>query len=255
MNIIKYNKYNFLIDHVPSDMIKESSEFGDMQMGMGSPLGSGFGFAHDPSLNLYSDGSTPYVDNYQRMSTIVQDLERVMKDLYSQNALTITAHKMDYFLDDIDEYKNMKILRIYINAKLTIDVFISFDFMDEEFFGVYHEYNGLNKPKLETDLFSDPRFRYIDGDYKLKLSNYFYKILYNWFIPAIGEYIVLADEIKTKNVLGDNIYFKKGQKFKIKGYNIDNNNKPFLMLVNKEDNYKIVDNDFFYFNYWCKKID
>ena len=136
MNILKYNKYNFITENFPDYIIKESSEFADMQMGQ-MPLGAGFGFSQDPSLSIYSDGSGPYVDNYQRMSQVVQDLNRVMKSLYAQGSTSISRHKLDYFLEDLEEYQNLKILRVFINNKMKIDVFISFDFMEEEFFGVF----------------------------------------------------------------------------------------------------------------------
>lgn len=254
MNILKYNKFNFILENIPENMIKESTEFADMQMGQ-MPLGPGFGFSQDPSLSIYSDGSSPYVDNYQRMSQVVQDLNRVMKDLYAQGSTSISGHKIDYFLEDLEEYKNLKILRIVINTNLLIDIFISFDFMDEEFFGVFRNYNGLNKTKLSTDLYTDPRFGYIDSEYKLKLSNYLYKVLFNWFIPDMGDYIILSDDLKVKDSMGDIIIFKKGRNITVKGYNLDTNNNPFLIINSSENVYKITDNDFFYFKYRCKKIN
>lgn len=254
MNIIKYNKYKFIIENFPIDMIKESSEFGDMQMGqLSNPLGPGFGFAQDPTMSIYSDDSSPYVDNYARMSMVVQDLARVMKNLYGVGATSISKHKMDYFLEDVEEFQNLKILRIFENQKLNLDVFISFMFMEEEFFGVFRNFNGIDKPKLDTDLFTDPRLSYIDGEYKLKTSNYFYKVLYNWFIPTIGEYKVLKDELEVKNSMGDNYLIKKGKTITIKGYNTDADNRPFLMINFRNNIYKIIGNDFFFFKYWCKK--
>jgi len=255
MDVIKYNKYNFIVENFPSDMLNESSEFGQMQMGqLSNPLGPGYGFATDPSMSIYSDDSSPYIDNYQRLSRTVQDLSRVMKNLYGAGAISISKHKLDYFLEDVDDFQNFKILRIFENQKLTLDVFISFVFMEEEFFGVYRNYNGIDKPKLDTDLFSDSRFTYIDSEYRLKLSNYFYKILYNWFIPAIGDWTVLKDELDVKNSMGENQFIKKGKTIKVKGYNTDADNRPFLMIHYKEDIYKITENDFFFFKYWCKKI-
>jgi len=255
MDVIKYHKYNFIVDNFPPDMLNESTEFGDMQMGqLSNPLGPGFGFAQDPSLSIYSDDSSPYIDNYQRLSRTVQDLARVMKNLYGAGAISISKHKLDYFLEDVEDFQNLKILRIFQNQKLHLDVFISFVFMEEEFFGVYRDFNGLDKPKLDTDLFSDPRFSYIDGEYKLKMSNYFYKILYNWFIPTVGDWKVLTDELDVKNSLGDNHIIKKGATIKIKGYNTDADNRSFLMLNYKEDVYKITGNNFYFFKYWCKKI-
>jgi len=255
MNVFKYNKFNFISENMQEHLIKESSEFGDMQMGQSaSPLGPGFGQATDPTMSVYSDGSSPYVDNYERMSLIVKDLTRVMKGLYNSGSLSISKHKLDYFLEDIDEYSDLKILRIFPNTKLTIDIFISFNFMDEEFFGVYRDYNGLNKPKLQTDLFTDPRFRYIDTEYKLKLSNYFSKILFNWFIPSVGDYLILSDELKVKDTMGNNVIMKKGTSITIKGYNNDINNQPFLIIKKEPEMYKLLGNDFFFFKYWCKKI-
>lgn len=253
MNVLKYNKFNFISENMEISLIKESSEFGDMQMGQ-SPLGPGFGQATDPTMSTYSDGSSPYVDNYERMSIIARDLTRVMKDLYSSGSLSISKHKLDYFLEDIDEYSDLKILRIFTNTKLTIDIFISFNFMDEEFFGVYRDYNGLNKPKLITDLYTDPRFRYIDNEYRLKLSNYFSKILFNWFIPSVGNYLIISDELKVKDSMGNNVFLQKGSTITVKGYNSDTNNQPFLIIKKEPEIYKLTNNDFFFFKYWCKKI-
>lgn len=255
MAVIKYHKYNFILENFPEDMLTESTEFGDMQMGqLSNPLGPGYGFAQDPSLSIYSDDSSPYIDNYQRLSRTVQDLSRVMKNLYGAGAISISKHKLDYFLEDVEDFQNLKILRIFENQKLTLDVFISFVFMEEEFFGVYRDFNGLDKPKLDTDLFTDPRFSYIDSEYKLKMSNYFYKILYNWFIPSVGDWKVLTDELTVKNSMGDNHIIKKGKTITIKGYNTDANNKSFLMLSFRNDIYKIEGNDFYFFKYWCKKL-
>jgi hypothetical protein len=255
MAVIKYNKYNFIKENFPTDMLTESSEFGDMQMNqLSNALGPGFGLSVDPQLSIYSDGSSPYIDNYQRLSRTVQDLSRVMKNLYGAGAVSISKHKLDYFLEDVEDFSNLKILRIFKNTKLNLDVFISFIFMEEEFFGVYRNFNGIDKPKLDTDLFSDPRFSYIDWEYKLKLSNYFYKVLYNWFIPYIGDYKILTDELEVKNSLGENHIIKKGKTIYIKGYNTDADNRPFLMLVYNNDIYKIVGNNFFFFKYWCKSL-
>ena len=255
MKVLRYNTYNFVNDNFPSQLVKESSEFGDMQMGrLSNPLGPGYGFAQDPTLSIYSDDSSPYIDNYQRLSQVVQDLARVMKNLYGAGALSISQHKMDYFLEDVNDFSNLKILRIFHNQRMLLDVFISFIFLDEEFFGVFRNFNSENKPKLDSDLFTDPRFSYIDNEYKIKASNYFYKILYNWFIPSVGEWKVLADELKVRNALGDIQSIKKGKTIKVKGYNTDAENNPFLIISFKNDIYKITGNDFFFFKYWCKKI-
>lgn len=254
MKIVRFNQYKFLDDNFPIELIKESSEFADMQMGqLSNPLGPGYGFAQDPSMSIYSDDSSPYVDNYSRMSQMVQDLGRVMKDLHNAMA-TPGASKYDYFLEDIDEYKSLKILRMFLNEQLKLDVYISFVFMDDEFFGVFRDFNGLNKPKLDTDLLTDTRFNYIDKEYYIKLNNYIYKIIYNWFIPQPGDYKVLSDDFKVKNSLGDNVLIKKNTNIYLKGYNVDPDNDPFLIIKYKEETYKIIKNDYYFFKYWTKKL-
>jgi hypothetical protein len=252
--VISYNKYKFLLENFPSDMmIKESSEFADAQLSQSSnPLGPGYGFATDPTMSIYGDGSSPYFDNYARMSQMVQDLTRVMKQL-GGDFHSIAADRSDYFLDDVDEYTNLKILRTFINGNSHVDVFISFVFMEEEFFGVYRDFNGINKPKLDSDLFSDHRFGYMDREYYIKLNNYIYKILYNWYIPTPGEYTVMSDEIRVQDSMGEMHVFNKGTVIYVKGYNTDSNNNPFLIIKKGTDIFKITNNDFYYFKYRCEK--
>jgi hypothetical protein len=242
--ISKFNKYNFLKENL--DILNESTEFADQQLGLlSNPLGPSYGFATDKTMSIYSDDSGAYVDNYARTSQIMADLGRTNKNLN----LFISGdmkQKFDTFLDDIEEYQNLKILRIFINQNLGIDIFISFDFMEEEFFGVFRNFNGINKPRFDSDLLSDPRFCYINKEYYIKLNNYLYKILFNWFIPTPGDYLALGDLI-AKNVLGDNITIPKNSSIYIKGYNTNQNNEPYLIIKYKNEMYKIVKNDYYFF--------
>ena len=76
----------------------------------------------------------------------------------------------------------------------------------------------------------------------------------NWFIPNIGDYQILSDELKCKNVLGDIIMLPKGKTITVKGYNNDVDNKPFLMIRIDTEILKITGNDFYYFKYRCKGL-
>jgi hypothetical protein len=250
MKILKFNTYNFLIDN-----LSESTEFADMQLSqLSNPLGPGYGFSQDAQMSIYSDGSSPYIDNYTRFSQMSIDLSRIMGSLHGfvSNGMN---QKVDMFLEDIEEFSNLKILRMFINNQLKLDIFISFVFMEEEFFGVYRNFNGINKPKFNSDLLTDVRFGYINKEYYIKLNNYLYKILYNWFIPIPGDYIIINDEIKVKNSLGEIISIPKDSKIYVKGYNTDQDNDPFLIIKYKEEIYKLTKNDYFFFKYYCKKIN
>jgi hypothetical protein len=231
--ILKYNRYNFLKEN---NLIKESSEFTDAQLGLSSLVGPGYGFASDPQISAYSDGASPFIDTYTRMSAIVNDINRVMKGLYTTIANTNSQKNIDLFLEDISEYKNLKILRIYQNTSLKLDVFISFDFNEEEFFGVYKSFNnGFKKPKLDSELFTDPRMSYMDKEYYLKLNNYLFKILNNWFIPKEGLYEILTDSLIVNDYLGNKLKISKGSIIEVKKWNMDSDNEPYIILQYKND--------------------
>lgn len=247
--LLKYNKFNFL------NKINENSEFADMQMSLGASMGGNYGYASDPSLTVYSDGSTPYIDSYTRLSLVVNDLSKVIRNLHS-SVVTDFSRNIDLFLEDLDNYKNLKILRIYENNINKIDVFISFEFNDEEFFGVYRNFNiSYKEPRLDSDLFTDPRLRYIDKEYYLKLSKYIFKILTKFFIPTKGNYKILKEDFIVRNYLGQTVSIKKGSIIELKNYNFDSNNEYQLVIEYANDKYIIDKNDYYYFKYWVEKID
>jgi len=219
-----------------------------------SPLGPGYGLASDPNASIYSDGNNPFQDSYMRTSSIIQDLTKVMNTLTSQGVFTNVNQKPDIFLEEIDEYKNLKILRTYENLRRKVDIFISFEFFGEEFFGVYRNFNdSLMKSRLKSDIFNDPRCRQIDNDYFLKLNNYFYKILERWFIPDKGLYKNLKEDNIIKNELGQNIKIKKNAIIDVIGSNIDKDNDPYIILKYKNEKYTITKNNYYFFKYRFKK--
>ena len=111
--IIKFNKYNFLKENFfvnEDSLIQESTEFATQELGqLSNPLGPGYGFAKDPTMSIYSDDSSPYVDNYAKASQVVCDLNRILSNLYGAVGDAMSM-KIDMFLDDIEEYQNLKIL-------------------------------------------------------------------------------------------------------------------------------------------------
>jgi hypothetical protein len=239
--------------------IKESSEFNQYQLGIDnavSTFGPGWGWSTDPGLSIYSPDSNPYVDFYARSagstSRLMQIIQQVSKEMIDDH---IFARKSDRFLEEIDEYKNIKILRIFKNEALKLNVYISFDFMDQEFFGVFRNFNAShNKPTFDTELLSDPKFKYIDKEYYLKLNQYIYKLIYNWFIPKAGMYKNLKQDCPLKDEMGQQKYMKEGKIVEIKGYNTDENGDPYITLEIEGKKYNIVGNNYFFFNYWFEPI-
>ena len=247
--IVKFEEY-----------IKESSEFNQYQQGLDyavSTMGPGYGFASDPSLSIYSPDSNPYVDMYARGAGTTNKLMQMTKQIFSDMDDHIFTRRNDRFLLDIDEYKNIKILRIAENENMKLNVFISFDFMDSEFFGVYRNFNAAyNKPRLESELFSNPQNAYMDKEYYLKLNQYLYRKVSNFFIPEPGLYRNLKNNNIVKNdEMGSLFYLKEGKIVDVLGYNMDENGDPFIVLKFGDKKFNITGNNYYYFKWRFEPVN
>ena len=260
MKLLKYNQYKFLKENFEyiSDY-QHLNEDNFMQFA-GGPAGSNllggevgsFGFAVDPSISIYSQQDSPYTSGYYASAYFVNKVIDIMKSVYKGDG-DYGNVKFDHFLDDIDDYTNLKILRIVPNQNLSLDVYISFMFHDDEFFGVYKNFNGLQKPTLKSDIFTDRKYNYIDLEYSLKLDNYLFRLITNWFKPSVGFYDVLNDIVPCKNEMGESIELKKGQIVKVLGKNNGKDRKPYISMEYKGEILYLVHNNYFFFNYWFEK--
>ena len=260
----RYIKESKLIDYINKSERKqrlfEGSEFNQYQLGLDggmSSFGQGYGIATDPGLSIYSPDSNPYVDMYSRQAGTTSHLMTIIKQMNKEMTDDhVFARKSDRFLEDIDEYKNIKILRIFKNENLKLNIYISFDFMDNNFFGVFRNFNAsYNRPTFDTELLSDQRFGYIDKEYFLKLNQYIYKLVFNFFIPEPGMYKNLKENclVKDENS-GEQKFLKEGKIVEVLGYNTDENNDPFIPLKIENKNFNITGNNYFYFKYWFDPI-
>lgn len=252
MKIYKFSRHTFL------NKIFESSEFLQYQFGiepMGTQGGGGqYAFAQDPSLSYYNYQDSPYTDFYARQSGLIANLAQVTKNIRNQSNSIYKDY--DPFLEDIDLFKNIKILRIFENNNLKLDVFISFNYDNNEYFGALKNFNGLSKPKFESELFYEPEYQYrFDSEYKLKLSNFFYKKLEKWFIPKKGFYKNLKPNNRVKDAMGKLYEMKNEQIIEVLGYNISNDNNPYLIIKVKDKTYHIENNDYYYFKWRFEKMN
>lgn len=241
MKILKYKQYQ---------LIKEDAGSMFAQFGA-NPLGPGYGFAVDPSISVFSNQDSPYTGQYYKTPHMIQKVVDIMRNVYQDT--DYTRHKFDHFLDDIDNFTDLKILRINVNQNLGVDVFISFMFNEDEFFSVYKNFNGQQKSTLTCDLFGNRRYNYIDHEYALKLDNYLFKLITNWFKPGKGFYTVLKDKFQIKNDMGEQFFLKPGQKIKVLGSNIDKDRMPFITVEYNEMMFYVTANNYYFFNYWCEK--
>jgi hypothetical protein len=254
MNHLKeFRKFNY----EKYDLIMEDSEFNSYQFGQNTPnpLGPGHGFASDPGLSIYGGADSPYVDLYSRGHGFVNDLKGVIDHINKDNK-SIAVQKYDHFVNDIEFYENLKILRLIENESNYLDVFISFEFNETEYFGVYKNFNRpYLKAKLQCELYKEQQYNYINGEYQLKLSNYLRKILNNWFIPKSGIWKNLKEGYLIKDEMGTKTPLKENRFVDVKGYNIDENNNPYIVIEFKNEEYTIGENSYYWFKWYCEKLE
>jgi hypothetical protein len=255
MKVLKYSTYSFFNN---VNLISEGSEFLQYQFGiepMGTQGGGGqFAFAQDPHSSYYNYQDSPYVDFYARQSGLVANLNQVMKNVRGQTNLIYKDSNP--FLEDINLYKNLKILRIFENNNLKLDLFLSFTYDDKEYFGAFKNFNGLSKPKFESELYYEPDYQYrFDSEYRLKLGNFFYKKFEKWFIPDKGLYKNMKNENRVKDNMGKLYQMQANQVVEVLGYNINTDNKPYIILKHKNKTYHVENNDYYFFKWRFEKLN
>jgi hypothetical protein len=161
--------------------------------------------------------------------------------------------RIDYFIDDVDSYSNFKILRIVKNNNLSIDIYISFTFNDDEFFGVFKNFNTSNI-KFNSELFNDTRYPYMDYEYKLKLKNYIKNKLNKWFLPKKGLYKNINDHTYVIDKYGKKLKLKEKSTVEVIGTDYENGDNIFVILKYRDDKYYLKGNDYYFFNYWFEKL-
>lgn len=245
--ILSFNKFNFITensDYLEFPVIGQGANYGGM-------IPPGFGLSVDPSMSIYSNDYSPFTDFYSRSAGLVANAV-ALSNLAMKTSPTY-FYRDDAFAEDVELFKNLKILRISVNSSNLINVFISFVFNNIEFFGFYKDFNGLDEPKLSTELYSDPRFGYIEQEYKIKLNSYLYRALYNWFIPIKGFYYNLKDHNPVKDYFGQTSHIKKDKLVEVIGYNTDESNNPYIIIEYNSKKYFISGNNYYFFNYFFEK--
>jgi len=249
MKNIKYSKIGKILEY---------SEFNQYQLGIDTynPYGPDYGFAVDPGLSIYgTDQDSPYTDYYNRKGGAINRLSAIATSSLNDIEQSIANSKHDPFIDDVDLYTDYKILRIFRNESNHLNVYISFNFDNEEFFGVYKNYNWYSKSTLTSEIYSDVRYSYMNKEYRLKLSNYIIKILDNWFRPDKDLYKNLKKDCRVKDEMGNIVYLKLNSIVNVKGVDIEKDGQSYIILKQNDKKYFIYGNDYFFFNYWFEPIN
>ena len=257
MKVLNFSRYSFLSE---IEFIKEGSEFQQFQFGiepMGTQGGGGqYAFAQDPrmSYNNNNGQDSPYTDFYARQSGLVANLTNIMKNVRGKSDMIYKDSNP--FLEDINLFKNIKILRIFENNNLKLDIFLSYEYDEKEYFGAFRSFNSYARPKFESELFFEPEYQYrFNSEYKLKLGNFFYKKLEKWFVPSKGIYKNLKPENRVKDNMGKLYEMQSEQVVEVLGYNMTSDNKPYVIIKVKDSTYHVENNDYYFFKWRFEKLN
>lgn len=144
---------------------------------------------------------------------------------------------------NIFSLKDLKILRMYYNDHVNLDVYINFGFEDETYFGVIKNFNHENF-KFETELFNS---NYISKEFKIKIGGLIVKAIKKWLNAESGNYIALKDFRAINIISGKDIILKTGTLIKV---TLSTDNEIFFEF--NEIEYRISGIDYYYFNYFFK---
>lgn len=237
---MSFNRYNFLNENWTTQPASEFSQFNSED---NLTFGAGYGFAVDRSISMdnTNDGAYSPANKIGRLASIINKM--------NINPFAQLNKGIDYFQEDIDEISDIIILKTVINKSNDIDVFISFKLEEDEYYGVFKNFNK-DKIDFKCELFTDVERGYADMSYRLKFSNLFFKIISNWYNIKKSEYTALTDIILYDYILSP-ITVKKGQKLKVIDCDIP---KKEIIVLYKDNRYTLRGNDCYYFKYRTMNI-
>lgn len=242
-NLMGFNKYSFVVENY-GDMSYDDMFDNNM---LSSHVGCAIGRAYNSTASGSSDGA--FANNYKRNGVIVGELITKIKNSGVFRGKGSNQIR-DNFVEDINKYEKLKILRIIENNNSKLDICISFVFDDNEYYGIYKDFNDkLTKSSLKTEM-SSIATKYMDFSYFMKLDNFLYNLIEDWFIPEKGYYTNLKEGNILYDDCGNTLSLKENDMIKIIGTNVysDKDNEIRCKINNK--NYSIKNKDYYYFNYF-----
>lgn len=200
----------------------------------GSPMS-----INDPQLSM---------DSYdQHRSGVISSMRR-LNDI--MNSLTNTGYIFSVgsskYLSG-QEIKNIKIQRMYPNGANNLDVYLTFEILDKEYFGVIKNFDTIN-PEIKSEVFTDGSL-VISKEWIIRTKGLLLKCVKMWMNIEKGDYVCMKDILVTSTITGELYNLRKSKKIKvIKCYD----NKIIAHLDNNEC---LIDGvNFYYFNWWFEKV-
>lgn len=220
-------------------LIKEFTEFNAQRMGSDSiPMAM-----HVDNPELSMDSFDKNMDNIRSSSIRLNGI---------LNTLSNTGGVFNVNKDRVEDglnIKSLKILRMYVSNDINLDIFISFVIFDKEYYGVIKNFMD-DAPVVHSEAFRDPRIL-ASREWIIKVKGLLIKAIRQWMIVEPGKYQSLKNIECIKEDTGEFVELKEKTKFDVIR-NFDDT--KIIINVNGTD-CSLSGMNFFYFNYWFKRID
>jgi hypothetical protein len=220
-------------------LIKEFNEFNLQRMNSDStPMAM-----HVDNPELSMDAFDKHVDNIRSANIRLNGILNTLAN--SGGVFNMRKDKMEDGLD----IKNLKILRMYISNDINLDIYISFVISDTEYYGVIKNFMDEN-PVVYSEAFRDPQM-FASKEWIIKIKGILIKTIEKWMIVEPGKYQALKEIKCTTEDTGELVELKAKTKFEvIRNYDYD----KIIIDVNGTT-CALKGMNFYYFNYWFKKVD
>jgi len=153
--------------------------------------------------------------------------------------------------EDEQEITSLTIQRIFSSDSVNYDIYIEFKIDDEEdiYYGVIKNFNTSN-PTVKSEAFRDHSLLQ-SREWIIKTKGIIVKAIKKWLSVDRGKYVALKgiDGAIDMNT-GVSHFLENGTEIVVVG---SFDNKVIFKVGN--DQYQMMNDNFYYFNYWFAKID
>ena len=195
----------------------------------------------DPQLSI--DAFDKHQDGIRQALSRVNDILYKIKGTSAYSTL-----RSKLALEDQD-IQSLKILRVVKTEALKYTVYLTLVIEGEEYWGEVEDIIGLN-PTFTSELFKDHDL-FQPKEWVIKIKGLIIKTIRTWLKPESGNYKLLNDQVICYSTeTGKQLEMSEGIEVEVlKSYD----NK--IVVKHENDTYKLVGDNFVYFNWWFEKVD
>lgn len=217
-------------------LILEFTEFNAMRMGQDST-----------PMALHVDNPQKSHGAFDKHLHNVRDmnirLNTILKQLMGTNNIW---SKGGGIIKGLDSIENIKIQRQFIKNGIDLDIYLTFELEEKEYFASIK--NFITQPKIDSELFSDPDYA-LTKEWVIKIKGLLKKVIEKWMtIPSNTKWKALKDISCVDYNTGQLIEIKEGSLIKV----VRTLNDKIIIEIN--DTKCILDKmNYYFFNYWFEK--